>query len=454
MRSPETFLAAHRFGLGAGPEDLAAIGRNPRDWVRRQIGHSDPRSTEVFRDLMTGPQAAQALTARLTALRSADSPQQADRAQNQMRRMTRDGLLAEASARLDLALITDTPVTERLVHFWSNHLAVSGTKPAVNQLAGAYEREAIRPHVYGRFEDMLLASARHPAMLFYLDNLLSIGPQSRAGRLTGRGLNENYARELLELHTLGVAGGYSQTDVEALAKILTGWSIQRQNEADAGQFRFFANRHEPGEKTVLGRRYAAGEAAGIAVIRDLARHPATADHIAGKLACHFIADDPPPRAVEALARTWRQSNGDLRAVSETLVALPDAWATPPDQPPRKVKTPQDYVIALHRAVGATATDRLAVGALRELGQMPFQPPSPQGWPDRADAWLGPQALMNRVSLAERIAARLPGGMDVDGFAAALIGPIARPETLQWISRAPSPAAGLALTFASAEFQSR
>ena len=202
------------------------------------------------------------------------------------------------AARIEHARTTDAAFLERLVMFWSNHFCVNANKGAVLGMAGAFEREAIRPHVLGRFADMLLAVEQHPAMLIYLDNQASTGPNSQVGRNRGRGLNENLAREILELHTLGVDGGYTQADVTNLARVITGWTVGQPNQPNAehGRFHFAPARHEPGRHPVLGKRYGdAGVRAGEACLADLARHPSTARHIARKLAAHFVAETPPHR---------------------------------------------------------------------------------------------------------------------------------------------------------------
>src|SRR5690606_7407208 len=245
--------------------------------------------------------------------------------------------------------------------FWSNHLCISASaKAIVAPISGAYEREAIRPHVLGRFEDMVLASAQHPAMLLYLDNAQSIGPASRAARAVRRpragaqrGLNENYARELLELHTLGVNGGYTQQDVQELARILTGWTVGglpgARRDATSGpvRFAFEPMLHEPGAKTLLGRRYAdEGEDEGRRAIEALCRHPATARFIATKLVRHFISDEPPAAAVDAVAGAFADSDGDLRVTLRALVDHPESWSAAH----RKFRTPQDWLIAVLRAL--------------------------------------------------------------------------------------------------------
>ncbi|HXW20949.1 MAG TPA: DUF1800 family protein, partial [Roseiarcus sp.] len=237
---------------------------------------------------------------------------------------------AEAAARFAKALAAPIGYLERLVGFWSNHFCVSIAKGNVaHAAAGCFEREAIRPHVTGRFADMLRAVEQHPAMLNFLDNAQSIGPDSRAGRNRDRGLNENLAREILELHTMGVGSGYTQTDVTALARILTGWTIvgREGRLGEPGSFVFNANAHEPGAATVLGRLYdQPGLAQGEAALADIARQGAVADHIAAKFARHFVADDPPPRLSQKLAKTFRDSDGDLGALARALVEDQDAWS--------------------------------------------------------------------------------------------------------------------------------
>ena len=243
----------------------------------------------------------------------------------------------KSAARVSHAASTDAPFVERLVQFWSNHFCISASKgPGVRIMAGGFEREAIRPHVLGRFGDMLKAVEQHPAMLIYLDNAQSIGPNSQAGRNRGRGLNENLAREILELHTLGVDGGYTQADVTSLARIITGWTIVDQRFAAAqpkgrpaqnltvGTFMFAQPRHEPGQQTVLGKVYADnGLATGEEALADLARHPATARHIARKLAQHFVSETPPPALVARLEKTFRDTDGNLGAVAKALASAPE-----------------------------------------------------------------------------------------------------------------------------------
>src|SRR5260221_4454392 len=315
-------------------------------------------------------------------------------------------LLAEAKARFDAALAADIGFAERLVWFWSNHFCVSADK--IPSMAGAYEREAIRPHVLGRFADMLLAAEGHPAMLFYLDNASSIGPNSVAGINRSKGLNENLAREILELHTLGVRSGYTQDDIISFAHVLTGWSMSAtQNPDHGGEFIFVRRMHEPGAHTVLGKSYAEGGIEqGRAVLADLARHPATATHVAKKLAIHFVADQPPPRLVERLAGVFRDTDGDLKSMAVALVKSDEAW----NAQRSKLKRPDEWLIAALRAGGAQEPKvERVVGAQNQLGEPLWRPPSPQGFADQEEAWL--DGLAMRLDIASAFAARIWDRLD-------------------------------------------
>ena len=237
------------------------------------------------------------------------------------------------------------PFRERLVWFWTNHFTDLAAPRRVRGAGGAFVEEAIRPHVTGRFADMLLAVMRHPAMLLYLDNVCSAGPDSPAGQRGKRGLNENLARECLELHTVSPAAGYTQADVTNFARVLTGWSIDLQRDPPGFRFRPFA--HEPGEQIVMGRRFPPGEEGGVAALRFLAAHPATHRFLATKLVRHFVADDPPEDAVRRIAGVLRDSDGDLGAAAAAVTTLEAAW-----QPLTKLRTPLDYVVATLRALDA------------------------------------------------------------------------------------------------------
>ncbi len=435
-------VAATRLGFAARPGDLAAIGRDPRGWALAQLARGAP---PLAGDL---PSAASMVVAEFEMRRDKRDDPEAKRAFNER---VRTVYLAEIAARFAAAAAGDAPLLERLCHFWSNHFTVSILRPAVRGFAAAFEREAIRPHVTGRFHDMLLAVVRHPAMLLYLDNAVSIGPDSPVGRRRDKGLNENLGRELLELHTLGVDGGYSQADVEALARILTGWSVARAGEPDAGGFRFRPAMHEPGAKMLLGRRYdEAGYGEGEAALAALAAHPATAHHVAFKLARHFIADEPPRDSVERIARTFLATGGDLGRVTAALVTEEALWRTPL----AKLRTPEEMVIAACRVTGFTPPAPMLAGSLRLLDQMPFFAPSPAGWPDTAADWISPEAVLRRAEWCERFADRLPEPPDPAALAESCFGEALPEETAQAIRRAPSRRDGLALLLASPDFQRR
>jgi len=430
-----THRALNGFGLGARAGDTRLVSE-PRAWLRAQVQGGPP--------LLAAPAEASpaAIAEALHAFRAvgqAAGQQDQQQARQQARRRLVQIAAAESHAALAQRVTSDRPFVERLVAFWSNHLCVStGAKVLVAPLAGSYERDAIRPHVLGRFEDMVLASARHPAMLVYLDNFQSIGPNSRGGQFSGRGsrgqkrgLNENYARELLELHTLGVDGGYTQQDVQELAKILTGWTVaglvrgapqvtaQRGHKpngrtgttpatADPDRngpigFTFQTLLHEPGTKTVLGVKYGDdGEEEGERVIRALCRHPSTSRFVATKLVTHFVGDQPPAAAVDRIARVFRDTHGDLRVVSLALVDLDDAWS----EGARKFRTPQDWLVATLRAFNATDVSEAVLPLLRQLRHPLWSPQSPKGFGDTTQEWADPDSLLNRAELARTIARRL------------------------------------------------
>jgi uncharacterized protein (DUF1800 family) len=378
-------------------------------------------------------------------------------------RLYRPLYIADATARLRHSVTTDRPFIERLTHFWTNHFAVSIDKIALLGIAGAFEREAIRPHVLGRFTDLLLSVERHPAMLLYLDNHLSVGPGSRAAqaakrRKNGRqvGINENLAREILELHTLGVNGGYTQQDVTTFAQVLTGWSIGgnvgRMKQGEPGTFTFRELLHEPGAKTVLGKRYAEGdESQGAAVLRDLAVNPATATFIATKLARHFIADEPPASAVERLAKVFLKTEGDLPTVYRELIGSSESWS----QPLAKYKTPADYIVSTHRALGLPVdAKRRGLASFEVLGQRTFSPGSPAGWPDRSADWDGASALLKRIEWADAIGQRVGTRHNAADLAPQVLGANLGTDTRIAIDRAASGAQALTLMLTSPEFLRR
>ncbi len=362
---------------------------------------------------------------------------------------------AEALARLQRAVIADCGFLERLVVFWSNHFCISANKGELARMwAGSFEREAIRPYVLGRFGDMLKAVEQHPAMLFFLDNQQSLGPDSRAGQNRKRGLNENLAREIMELHTLGVGGGYSQDDVTSLARIITGWTFAgRQGQLGApGSFVFNANAHQPGAQRLLGKVYENnGVAQGEAALADIARHPSTAKFIAAKFARHFVADDPPPALVSRLQDVFRRSDGDLGALATALLDSDEAWQAPLT----KLRSPYEFLVATGRLLARIPDDPgQYLGSLNLLGQPLWSPAGPNGFPDTNAAWAAPEGMKLRLDISAQIASRLGGNIDPRDLLELAAADAASPETRDTIERAESRQQALALLLMSPELQRR
>jgi uncharacterized protein (DUF1800 family) len=469
MLQPE--IAVLRFGLGARPGDLAAAASDPRAWLRAQTRGPAERagvtvlapSNEIFEAVLAAR--AERRGERLEAATS----EEVKAAGAILREAYQPHYRAQVLARAESAALSMRPFSERLVHFWANHFAVSADKGAIYGLAGTLENEAIRPHVNGRFVQLLTAVEQHPAMIAFLDNQYSVGADSPAARRAAArpdasadrpkrrfGINENLAREILELHTLGVGGGYRQEDVTSFAQILTGWSIGggrgRLAGGEPGKFYFRGELHEPGAKMLLGKRYAEqGQAEGEAVLADLAAHPSTARFLATKLVRHFVSDDPPPQAVERVARAYLKSGGDLPQVYAALIESPEAW----EPRPRKFKTPEDFVFSTLRALELTpSAPQEVIHAFDLMGQRQYTPGSPAGWADTAASWDGSDALMHRVLWASQTAGRYPGGTSPEDVAGAALGALLRPETSTAMHRASSGPQALALLLMSPEFQRR
>jgi uncharacterized protein (DUF1800 family) len=449
---PRVHIAAIRFGLG--PRLGEALASDPLRWLDAQL--AAPDEPPVPAGYATPPMPVDAILA-FRADRDADAqaanasapapPQPRDRAATRL-------FVAEAKAQVARWITTPMPFRERLVAFWANHFTCSRRVGQVGPMMGAYLRDAIRPHVTGSFGDMLLAVVRHPAMLIYLDNVASVGPDSVAGRRSGRGLNENLAREILELHTLSPAAGYSQADVTEFAKIITGWSTgpAQPGGVPDGRFRFRPIAHQPGPKTLLGRRFEEGEEAGVEALAFLAAHPATHTHLATKLARHFVADDPPPAVVARLAGVLRDTKGDLGAVASALPRQPEAWA-----PLTKLRQPWEFVVAMGRAAGfGEAAAEPALALMSSLSQAVWTAPGPNGWPDVAADWATPEALMRRADLAWQVSGRAATQGEGAALAAleAGLGPLAKPATRQAVLRAGSLREAQTLIWASPEFQRR
>ena len=463
-------IAANRFGLGARPGELDTIGGNGRDWLGAQLKDAPPQlSDSQLRTssdiLVEALDVRREIRASRQATVSGDGAErtQAVAALMKVPQLLRPIYIEEATARFKQAVGTDRPFIERLTQFWTNHFAVSVDKNLLLGLAGSLEREAIRPNVLGNFADLLLAVERHPAMLLYLDNHLSVGPNSKAARNVGRrhaerkiGINENLARETLELHTLGVGGGYTQADVTSYAEVITGWSISgeqgRRPQGEPGKFTFRAELHEPGPKVVLGKRYAdTGYDQGVAVLRDLANNHSTARFIATKLARHFIADDPPSKAVDRIAQAYMSSGGHLPSVYRAVIDAPEGWT----QPLAKYKTPSDYIISSFRGLQIPLENvRAPLAPFDLLGQRNYGPGSPAGWPDRSADWDGSSALMKRIEWADAVGQRLGSRRDAAELAPQLLGDTLTNTTRTAIARAASGSQAMTLLMAAPEFMRR
>jgi uncharacterized protein (DUF1800 family) len=496
-------LALHRFGFGPAANSIAAIAADPQgallaDLERPQAGlvvanlpSSAESAREVF-DFRAEQAAKQKLALRVQKQAEAGdaaslfncrqpsgapcvAPTSNDAANQPTPQMAQPGqppnpplpqqlFQNEAKARFDAAIGADFGFVERLVWFWSNHFCISADK-AVG-MAGAYEREAIRPHVLGRFADLLQAVESHPAMLVYLDNVESMGADSVAGINRDKGLNENLAREIMELHTLGVRSGYTQKDVTSFANVITGWGWVRPDDpAHGGEFAFVKRLHQPGAQIVLCKSYAdTGVEQGRAVLADLARSAATAQHIAQKLATHFVADEPPPALVAKLAQKFRDTDGDLKEVAKALVTADESWL-----PQRgKLKPPSAWLVAMLRLsggqwpvvpgmnkafeqrVGATPWPvGRVLAAQTQLGESLWRPPAPNGWPDTAAAWI--DGVAHRLEVANDFGTHVGAIADPLALLEAGLGPLASAETRNTVARAESRAQAVTLLVMAPEF---
>lgn len=466
MSSNEAYHAANRFGLGPRPGELDAIAADPRGWLRAQLEggrRAQPPLTgvapshETLAELLRAFYAMRAFKKADKRDAGADRSEQLADMRRDLRRSVIETQLRQLGARLSLSLETEKPFRERLVQFWSNHFTVSsaGGKRLIVTSCAAYESEAIRGHLDGHFVDMLLAVEQHPVMLAYLDNLQSLGPGSRAGRRRSRrGLNENLAREILELHTLGVAGGYSQEDVTSLARIITGWTVanDRQIPGEPGRFAFVEAMHEPGTHRLLGRAYPEdGVRQGEEALASLAAHPSTARFIATKLVRHFVADDPPAAGVDRVAKVFRDTGGHLPSVHAALITLDGAW----DGERRKLKTPNELLVSALRGLDLPRLpDKPLLGSLKLLNQYPFTAPSPAGWPDSAEHWGSPNALLQRIDWSTRVGERVGSAREPRALLAHMSDTADNAGLRLSVERAASASQGIALLLAGPGFQWR
>lgn len=443
-------IAATRFGYGPGPQDNP--GRAPKSWLKAQLAGEDPGlASGAFAGLPTGGEAVDTLRGDNLARKALLAANPGDVAKFK----AKSAILfhQDATVQLNFAASTPDSFRERLVWFWANHFSVSADQNQSGSLIGPIIREAIRPHVTGNFTDMVLAVERHPAMLHYLSNDGSIGPDSPAGLRSKRGLNENLGRECMELHTVGLEAGYSQADVTSMARILTGWSLAGSDKgADTTGFFFRPNAHEPGPQTVMGRQFDGGEQAGIDALTFLSTYPTTYRLLARKLVTYFVADNPPPGAVAHIAGVLTETQGDLAAASAALVDLPASWV-----PGQKLKTPLELVISTVRAAppppGPPPPDMMGLANL--LGQPVWRAPLPNGWPDQAENWAGADAVMTRIGWAYTYSGRFGDGQaNPMQLADNALGPLLRPATRDAMGQAPSPREALTLFLTAPEFQRR
>lgn len=471
----EASIALNRFGFGARAGEGAPSA--PKQALLRQLDRFEvlpapiaayPRTAVLAAELAADYAAVQ-MQAREARLQGVKDDAATQAARQAARQKGREYYNQAVGIRAQAAVFSETPFVERLVHFWANHFAVSADKQQMVGLTGGFEFDAIRPHVLGRFRDMLHAVERHPAMLLYLDQAQSVGPNSPLGQTVAKrqrsrrvGLNENLAREILELHTLGVRTGYSQADVTEFARAMTGWTVpglgrgqgarRARAAGEPGSFAFAPRIHEPGTRTIMGKSYVQqDQAQAAAVLDDLAAHPATARHLATKLARHFAGDEPPAALIGKLEAAYLKSDGDLPTVYRALIDSPETWAPQPV----KFKTPWEWSVSTMRALDTQEIPAQAVlGLMNQLGQPVWRPGSPAGYDDIAPSWAGPDAVMRRVEAAERFAARTRETIDARARAAALFPGALSATTQQAIARAESPAQGVALMLVSPEFMRR
>ena len=477
QRDLEAAIAATRFGLGAKAGEIAAASKDPRGYLKAQIRREGAETFETEGETSTQRLAEFREYRRERAMADQSGKDKDGEAADPVKmaqQYIRKNAQGDVQSRTLLGATTDAGFRERWALFWANHFTVSATKVQTSTLVGPFENEAIRPHVFGRFADLLGAAETHPAMLLYLDQAQSVGPNSRAAEFQRRGgprgvgaggppgppgqparprgLNENLAREILELHTVGIDGGYTQADVTEFARALTGLSIAGPRDPMQDVVVFRDQTHEPGERTILGVRYRpGGKDQANAILTDLAAKPATARFVCTKIARHFVADDPPPALVARLEKSWMASGGDLARVAEALIDAPEAWSPQPV----KFKTPYEFIVSSYRAVGSVPRGPQVNQALNSLGQRPFGAPSPKGWPDEAAPWAASDAIVKRMQFAQGLGALMgPNVQDPMALADATLGARLSPAAATAISRAESRAEAVALLLMTPEFQRR
>ncbi|WP_440876701.1 DUF1800 domain-containing protein [Thalassotalea sp. PLHSN55] len=449
MSSIQAVIAVNRFGLGARPLELAAADKNPKMWLISQLNQSPalsfttalPTSVEISKKLAKLKQAERA--------EKKQANKDLTNAKEKSKKYNRELLRGFSVDTVNSAIASPNSLNWRLLDFFSNHFSVTAQGPYLTALAGTLEREAIAPNLLGSFEDMLLAVSSHPTMILYLNNERSFGPDSRLGK-KGKGLNENLAREILELHTLGVNGGYDQDDVTELAMAITGWSVANPRKEEQPGFIFRKVGHQPGTRTLLTKRYSQkGVEQGRAMLQDLARHPATAQHICYKLARHFVSDQPPKALVKQLNQRWQKTNGNIKDVMIELVQSEHAWSNTSV----KYKTPREFIISACRAVDAKKVSNSQLfNSLASLGQRPFNAGSPAGYGDVQEDWNGGNALIARIEWASMFASKYKA--NAEKTLAHIFSKHVSKRTYQSVLRAESRRQAMTLLLMSPEFLRR
>ena len=449
----EGAIAVTRFGLGARPGDIAQASLNPKTWLKSQLIEDNvyqfPNETlHTSQDYIIEKEAF------FRARRNEPTDAGKLVVAKPFNKRFRASEEAEFKTRFSFGVQTATPFHERLVRFWSNHFSISGRTRDV-LTAAAHEREAIRPAILGNFYDLALGAILHPAMLIYLENIRSIGENSikgLVGRFRNRGLNENLAREALELHTVTPIAGYTQSDVTEFARALTGWTIHKKPQPlGKNEALFDAHSHEPGSRTIMGKTYfPLGEKQAKVIIRNLCHHPATAENIAKKVARHFCHDTPPETLVLRLQKSFLDTRGDLKSLYTVLIDSPELW----ESKANKLKTPDELLISAGRMIGERDVFPTWQADIYEgFGQTPFKAPTPEGWPDHGDAWLGPDAMLKRIEWANKLAFR-QANKDAQMFLKHALGPIVSTNTAQAIEGAETRQQAFAMALMCPEFQRR
>lgn len=440
MITKQALIAANRFGYGASHQQLLVASKDPKQWLKEQLTAVEFDPTLPSLNDMAG-YLVDYQKKKKEQKKLGKSYKRPKAHIDAARRLMADSTIQ--------AIAMDNSISWRLLDFFSNHFSVSAQGPQMSAIAPTLEREAIGPNLLGSFNDLLISVIKHPAMLLYLNNEKSAGNNSKLAR-KGRGLNENLAREILELHTVGVNGGYSQQDVIALANGISGWSFRRPNNGKPAGFTFRRRAHEPGSQTLLGKSYRQqGIKQGEAMLQALASHPGTARYVSTKLVRHFISDMPAPVLVNKLVKRWQQTNGNLKQIMLTLIDSQESWAVADN----KLKTPRDFVISSFRLLNATPKKhRALIRTLSTLGQQPFKAGSPAGYGDSASHWDGANALMARIDWAAQLAgSRYTRGLtNIEQQLTALL----TPQNYKTVMRAESRQQSLTLALMSPEFQRR